>query len=168
MYCGILPGSSRMINPTSNNAMRPYFVPRTVLEVLYKSLTQSSYRFCLKSLACFVCWSLQCLISTLTQEGLWWSLFLGLLVQLCCGEGGTLQTNITGVLTVIQPHWVCPRSRRVCFPSLHCSGSRLLCWELSDAGHGLHALPRSKPLRFSDTPQRHRLGWACILCPSQV
>ena len=69
MYCGILPGSSRMINPTSNNAMRPYFVPRTVLEVLYKSLTQSSYRFCLKSLACFVCWSLQCLISALTQGG---------------------------------------------------------------------------------------------------
>ena len=27
----------------------------------------------------------------------WWSLFLGSLVQLCCGEGGTLQTNITGM-----------------------------------------------------------------------
>ena len=47
------------------------------------------------------------------------------------------------VLTVIQPHWVCPRSLRVCFTSLHCSGSRLLCWELSDAGPRLHALPRS-------------------------
>ena len=31
------------------------------------------------------------------------------------------------VLTVIQPHWVCPRSRCMCFPSLHCSDSRLLC-----------------------------------------
>ena len=30
-------------------------------------------------------------------RGRWWSLFLGSLVQLCCGEGGTLQTNITGV-----------------------------------------------------------------------
>ena len=42
--------------------------------------------------------------------------------------------------------------------------------ELSKAGPGLHALPRSKPLRFrfSDTPQRHRLGWVCVLCPSQV
>ena len=61
-------------------------------------------------------------------------------------------------------------SRHVCFPSLRCSGSRLLCWELSDAGPGLRALPRSKPLRFrySGTPQRHRLGWACVLCPSQV
>ena len=57
-----------------------------------------------------------------------------------------------------------------CFPSLPCSGSRLLCRELSDAGPGLYALPRSKPLRlrFSGTPQRHRLGWACVLCLSQV
>ena len=47
------------------------------------------------------------------------------------------------VLTVIQPHWVCPDSWHVCFTSLHCSGSRLLCRELSDAGPGLHALPRS-------------------------
>ena len=44
--------------------------------------------------------------------------------------------------------WVCPRSQRVCFPSLHCSSSRLLCWELSEASPGLYALPRSKPLRF--------------------
>ena len=27
------------------------------------------------------------------------------------------------------PHWVCARSRRVCFSSLHCSGFRLLCRE---------------------------------------
>ena len=68
------------------------------------------------------------------------------------------------------PQWVCPLSRRVCFPSLHCSGSRLFCQELSDVGPGLHALPRSKPLRFrfSGTPQRHRLGWACVLHLSQV
>ena len=63
------------------------------------------------------------------------------------------------MLTVIQPHWVCPCSRRVCFPSLHCSDSRLLCRELSDAGPGLHALPRSKlpRFRFSGTPQRQNL-----------
>ena len=74
------------------------------------------------------------------------------------------------VLAVSQPHWVCPRSRRVCFPCLHCLGSRLLCWELSKASPGLYALPRSKPLRFrhSGSPQRRRLGWACVLCPSQV
>ena len=41
---------------------------------------------------------------------------------------------------------------------------------LQGMGPGLHAPPRSKPLmfRFSGTPQRHRLGWACILCPSQI
>ena len=35
---------------------------------------------------------------------------------------------------------------------------------------GFCALPRSKLLRFrfSGTPQRHRLGWACVLCLSQV
>jgi len=42
--------------------------------------------------------------------------------------------------------------------------------ELSKAGPGLCALPRTKLLRFRflDTPQRHRLRWACILCPLQV
>ena len=74
------------------------------------------------------------------------------------------------VLAVTRPHWVCPDSQRVRFPNLHCSGSRLLCRELSGAGPGLHELPRSKPLsfRFSGTPQRCRLGWACVLCLSQV
>ena len=41
-----------------------------------------------------------------------------------------------------------PRSQHVRFPSLHCSGPRLLAGELSKAGAGLRALPRSKPLRF--------------------
>ena len=97
--------------------------------------------------------------------------FLGSLVQSRCGKGGMLQTNNTGgVLAVPQPHWACPRSRCVCPPCPHCSGSRLLCWELSKASPGLHAPPRSKPLRFRHlgSPQRHRLGWACVLCSSQV
>ena len=74
------------------------------------------------------------------------------------------------MLAVSQPHWVCPCSRRVCFPCLHCLGSRLLCQELSKVGPGLYALPRSKPLRFrySGSPQRGRLSWACVLCPSQI
>ena len=63
-----------------------------------------------------------------------------------------------------------PHSRHVCFPCLYCLGSRLLCQELSEVGPGLYALPRSKLLRFrySGSPQRHRLSWACILCSSQV
>ena len=74
------------------------------------------------------------------------------------------------MLAVSRPQWVCPHSQRVCFHGLHFSGSRLLFRELSEAGPGLRALSRPKPLRFrfSGTPQRHRLGWACILYTSQV
>ena len=51
-----------------------------------------------------------------------------------------------------------------------CSGSRLLRRDPSMAGPGLHAPPRSKPLRFrhSGSPQRRRLSWACVLYSSQV
>ena len=37
---------------------------------------------------------------------------------------------------------------------------------LQGAGPELHVLPRPKPLRFRflGTPQRRRLGWACVLC----
>ena len=74
------------------------------------------------------------------------------------------------VLSVSQPHWACPCSQRVRLPCPHCSGSRLLLQELLEACPGLHAPPRSKPLRFrhSDSPQRCRLSWACVLCPFQV
>ena len=42
--------------------------------------------------------------------------------------------------------------------------------EPSEAGPGLLAPPRSKPLRFRHwgSSQRRRIGWACVLCPSQV
>ena len=64
----------------------------------------------------------------------------------------------------------CPHSWSMYPPGPHCSGSRLLHREPSKASPGLPAPPRSEPLRFrhSGSPQRHRLGWACILCPSQV
>ena len=67
-------------------------------------------------------------------------------------------------------HTGLPCSMRVCFSSLHCLGSRFLCRERSEASPRLYALPRSKPLRFrySGSPQRCRLGWACVLCPSQI
>ena len=99
---------------------------------------------------------------------------LGSLVQLCCGEGGTLHTNITGVCgecsqclghTGFDPaHGVCA------FPVYTAQAPGCSPWELSKVGPGLHALPRSKPLRFRflGTPQSHRLGWVCILSPSQV
>ena len=116
-------------------------------------------------LASSVCWSLQCLISALTQEGWWWTLFLGSLVQSHCGEGKTLQTNNTGVCSQYLSH-AGPAPAH----GAHRSGSKLLCQEPSEAGPAVYAPPRSKLLRFghSGSPQRHRLGWACILYPSQV
>ena len=75
--------------------------------------------------------------------------FLGSLVQSRCGEGGMLQTNNTGVcsqcLTLLAgSHWACPHSRHMCSPCPHCSGSRLLHWDPSEAGPGLPV-----PLRLS-------------------
>ena len=96
-------------------------------------------------LASSVCWSLQCLISTLSQVGWWWTLycFLGSLVQSRFGEGGMLQTNNTGVcLQCLSPAGPAPAH------SEHHSGSMLLHWELSEASPRLHAPPQSKPLRF--------------------
>ena len=76
-----------------------------------------------------------------------------------CGVGG-------GVLVVSRPHWVC-----LCaFLVYTAQAPGCSAGQLSKVGPELHALPRSKLLRFrfSDTPQRRRLGWACVLCPSQV
>ena len=105
-------------------------------------------------------------------RGRWWSLFKVKCSVVLCG-GGTLQTNITEACgqrsQCFSRTGFAPRSRRVCFHVPHFSGSRLLCWELCEAGPGLRALPRFKSLRFrfSGTPQRPRLSWACILCLSQ-
>ena len=123
-------------------------------------------------LASSVCWSFQCLISALKKGGEGGHLFRLTYSVVLWGGRSTANKYPWRVLTVSWPHWVCSRSRCVCFPSLHCSGSRLLCLQLSEAGPGLCALPRSKPFRFrfrfSGTPQRHRLSWTCVLCPSHV
>ena len=63
-----------------------------------------------------VCWSLPCLISTLTQGG-GGGHFLGSLVQSCCGEGGTLQTNNTGMCSQCLSHTGFATTHGVCtFP----------------------------------------------------
>ena len=88
---------------------------------------------------------------------------LGSLVQSCSGEGGALQTDITGVwgaLAVFRPHWVCPHSRHLCFVRLYCSRSQLL--------YRKRAL---SCLRFqiSCAPQKRRLGCACFVpSPAQA
>ena len=138
----------------------------------------TSKRFPLFILAS-VCWSLQCLISALTQGGGGAHLFRLTCSVVLWGGRNTAnkycwQTNITGVCgespQCLGHNGFAPAHGRACFPGLHCSGSRLLHWEPSEAGPGLLAPPRSKPLRFrhSGSPQRRRLGWACVLCSSQV
>ena len=83
-----------------------------------------------------VCRSLQCLISTLTQVGRGGLLFRFASSVVLWGGRSTADKyhwGVWGVLTVFQPHWVCPCSQHVCFPCLHCPGSSLLFreWALS-------------------------------------
>ena len=120
-----------------------------------------------------VCTSLQGLISTLTQGGQGGHL-LGSLAQLCSREGRTLQTNITGVYgecSQCADHTgFAPANSMCAFLVYTAQAPGCSAWELSKAGPGFRALPRSKLLRFRflGTPQWHRLGWACVLCPSQA
>ena len=76
-----------------------------------------------------------------------------------------LQTNKTGMCLQCLRHTGAASTH-----GAHSSGSSLLRWERFEASPGLHAPPRFKPLRLkhSGSPQRRRLGWACVLCPSQV
>ena len=100
--------------------------------------------------------------------------YLGSLVQLCCGEGGTLQTNITGVCgecsQCLGHSGFAPTHRACASPVYTAQASGCSAGDLSKAGPGLCALPRPKPLkcRFWGTSQRHRLSWVCVLCPLQV
>ena len=100
--------------------------------------------------------------------------YLGSLVQLCCGERGTLQTNITGLCgecsQCMDHTGFAPAHGSMCFPSLHCSGARLLCKETVQSRPVFRPLARSKllRLRFLGTPQRYRLSRSCVLCPSHV
>ena len=111
-------------------------------------------------LASSVSKSLQCLISILIQGG------ESSLVQLCCGEGRTLQTNITGVCgeysQCLGHTGFAPAHGMCAFLLYAAQAPGCSAGELSKAGPGLRALPGSKALkfRFSGTPQRHRLSWA--------
>ena len=101
-------------------------------------------------------------------------IYLGSFVQLWCGEGGTLQTSITGVcgecLQCLGHTGFAPTHSVCAFLVYTAQAPGCSAGELSKAGPGLCAFPRFNTLRFRflGTPQRHRLGWACILCPSQV
>ena len=122
-------------------------------------------------LASSVCKSLQCLMSALHKEAKVIT-NSGSLVQLCCREGGTMQTNITGMcgeclqcgatLGMSEPKVACA-SWVYTAQVLSCSAR-----VLSQVGPAFHAPPRSKQLRFSHTPKGTDLDGLCILCPSRV
>ena len=95
--------------------------------------------------------------------------YLGSLVYLCCGEGGTLQTNITGVCgecsQCLGHTGFAPAHGVFAFLVYTAQAPGCSAGELSKAGPGLHALPRSKSLRFRflGTPQRRFVpfpGWS--------
>ena len=89
--------------------------------VLHLSLPKT---FPLFILASSVCRSLQCLISALTRGG------EGHLFSRAVGrEEHCRQISLVSVVSApgVSATLGLPCSRRVCFPSLHCSGSRLLC-----------------------------------------
>ena len=116
-------------------------------------------------LASSVCWSLQCLISALTQGSGGGHFFrLTCSVALWGGREGCCKQITLSCACSVSPAGLAPAR------SAHSSGSRLLHRGPSEASPGLHAPPRSKPLRLrhSGSPQRRRLCWACVLCPSQV
>ena len=89
-------------------------------------------------------------------------------------HSGTAQTNITGMCgecsQCMDHAGVAPAQGGVCFLGLTAQAPGCPAGELSKAGPAFCALARSKLLgfRFSGTPQRHRLRWVCISCPSQV
>ena len=124
------------------------------------------------------CWPHQCLVSTLTQRGRWWTLFfffLCSLVQSRCGEGGTLQTNNTGVCSQCLSHTGPAPAHGACslpahtaqalgctagnhpWPALGClhlpgpscsgSGTRVVLRGADSVGPAFCALPRSEQLR---------------------
>ena len=118
----------------------------------------------------FLCKCIQCLISTLTQGGEGGHLFR-LTCSIVLRRGRNTASNyhwcVWGVLAGSGPH---PAHGVCVFPVYSAQAPGCSAGELSKAGPGFHALPGSKQLRFrfSGTPQRHRLGWAHVLCHSQV
>ena len=151
--------------------------PSSVVSVNYRALICCTCHFQSRSLF-LVCFGFLCLqVSSAPNfrpdtdgEG-------GHLFRLTCSVvlwGGRSPANkITGVcgeLPVSGPHWVSPAHGMCAFQVYTAQAPGCSADVLSKAGPGLRALPRSTPLRFrfSGTPQRCRLCWACVLCPSQV
>ena len=97
--------------------------------------------------------------------------YLGLLVQLCCGERGTLQSTITGVCGDYSQYMdhtgFAPAHGTCAFLVYTAQAHSYSAGELSKSDPGFCPIPRSELLRFrfSSTPQRHKLSWAFCALP---
>ena len=67
---------------------------------------------------------------------------------------------VWGLRIVSGSHWVCPHSQSVCFPGLHCSGSRLLCQLTVYGGPWVACTSHIYAVQVLG----YRLSWACVLC----
>ena len=103
-------------------------------------------------------------------RGPWWTLFKAHLFSRAVGrEGRCKQITLACARSASATLGLPPLTARV--PSLPTLlRLQVALPEPSEAGPRLHAPPRSKPVWFRHLggPQRRRLHWACILCPSQV
>ena len=91
--------------------------------------------------------------------------YLGSLVQSCCGEGGTLQTNITGMCRecsqCLSHKRFAPAHGMCAFPVYTAQAPGCSAGDLPTVCPGFHALPRSKLLSLFlgySTKAQTRLG----------
>ena len=94
---------------------------------------------------------------------------LGSLVQLCCGDGGILQTNTTGTCGEClqwMDHTGFTRAQgSMCFLELLAQSPGCSARALSQVSPAFHALPSFKVLGFLGALQGHRPGWAVHFVP---
>ena len=110
-----------------------------------------------------VCWSLQCLISALTQVG-----GGGLLFRFVCSvvlQGGRdiadkCHWPVWGALTMFWPHWVCPHSQVCAFPVY--TAQAPVC--SIGSGPALCVVP----VFGCSTKAQTRLGLRCVPSPAQA
>ena len=95
--------------------------------------------------------------------------YLGSLVQLGCGERWTLQTN-TAVICGERSQWMdrtefATTQASVCFPGLHCSGSRLLCKDTVPGGLCMSCTSQVQAAQVLGCSAGHRPRWTVRFVP---
>ena len=99
------------------------------------------------------------------NEGMKVTTYVGSLVQLCCGKGGTCTGMCWGCSQWMDHTGFATAQGGKYFLGPHCSGSRVVCKGTVPSAPCFYAIPRSKSLRFSDTPQGHRSRWVVCFVP---